>query len=285
MSIPKKELELIETVIRISKEAGSKILEIYDNPVYFYEDNRRKFDDPRPLSVLKKDSSPLTIADIASHEIIVNSLRKINPSIPILSEEASDIPFKVRSKWDEYWLIDPLDGTKEFLKRNGEFTVNIALIKENIPILGIIHIPISNETYWGSTKLGSFYLKDNKEKHKISVAENTNSPLRIVASRSHPSKSLESLLKKKDQYKIINKGSSLKLCLIASGEADIYPRFGPTSEWDIAAGQAILESAGGAIITNRKQRLHYNESESYLNPNFVASSSKELSLHILSEIE
>ena len=254
--------DLINEIIAISKYAGKSILEIY-NSDFDYE--------------LKEDASPLTEADKISHQIIVKGLSLLNYKLPIISEEDSLIPFNIRSKWRNYWLIDPLDGTKEFIKRNGEFTVNIALIENNVPILGIIHIPVLNETYWGSIHHGSYHQIKNKKEKRIYVSTNTQDPLRILTSRSHPSKTLTSILKEINNYEIILKGSSIKFCLIASGMADIYPRFGPTSEWDSAAGEAIIKFAGGHIATLEKEPLTYNLKESYLNPNFIASNGKILS--------
>ena len=253
--------QLIDELIVISKEAGEAILSVY-NSDFDYQ--------------MKDDLSPLTEADKISHQIIYKRLTEITPDIPIISEEGSSIAFNIRSSWKQYWLIDPLDGTKEFLKRNGEFTVNIALIENNRPILGIIHIPITNETYWGSKKTGSFYTKGNKDAKKISVSKGIKSYIRIMASRSHSSDTLESLLKKIEKYKIINRGSSLKFCLIASGYADVYPRFGPTSEWDTAAGEAIVTFAGGMVVTLENKLIKYNLKESYLNPSFIVSNNKIL---------
>jgi len=248
--------QLINEIIAISKEAGKIIMKIYSSN-FDYQ--------------IKKDLSPLTKADQMSHEFICKKLQLITPDIPILSEEDSDISFETRLVWDKYWLIDPLDGTKEFIKRNGEFTVNIALIANNIPILGVIHVPVSNETYWGLKNKGSFYEEGEKKPEKINVSNETNTPIRITASRSHPSKQLNDFLEKIGDYKIIEKGSSLKFCLIASGKADFYPRLGPTCEWDIAAGHAIAEYAGAKVTKTDGSKILYNIKESYLNDNFFVS--------------
>ena len=259
--------ELIEQLIEISKEAGKAILEVY-NTNFDYQ--------------IKEDLSPLTKADTLSNQIICERIKALTPEIPILSEENSNIPFDVRTLWKQYWLIDPLDGTKEFIKRNGEFTVNIALIENNAPIIGIIHVPVSNETYWGSSINGSFYIKENNQKERLCVEKDNRSLVRIVASRSHPSKMLDSFLEVTGDYKIITKGSSLKFCLIANAKADIYPRFGPTSEWDTAAGQAIVQFAGGSLITIDGKPLEYNLTESYLNPYFIVASREDLALNAIS---
>ena len=261
--------ELIEQLIEISKDAGKAILEVY-NSNFSHQ--------------IKEDLSPLTKADTLSNNIICERLKEITPDIPILSEENSDIPFNIRSSWEQYWLVDPLDGTKEFIKKNGEFTVNIALIENNTPIFGIIHIPVTNETYWGSSTKGSFYIKGNNQKTKLCVEKKIRSQVRIVASRSHPSKMLDTLLEEIGEYKIITKGSSLKFCLIAKGQADIYPRLGPTSEWDIAAGHAIVKFAGGSLLTIDGESMQYNLTENNLNPYFVVASREDLALNAISLI-
>ena len=262
--------DLIEQIIKISKEAGKAILEVY-NTNFDYQ--------------LKEDLSPLTKADTFSHNIIYKRLKILTPDIPILSEENSDIPFKIRSSWKQYWLVDPLDGTKEFVKKNGEFTVNIALIENNTPIFGIIHVPVTNETYWGSSTKGSFYIKGNNQKTKLCVEKKIRSQVRIVASRSHPSKMLDTLLEEIGEYKIITKGSSLKFCMIASGQADLYIRIGLTSEWDTAAGDAIVKFAGGKILTSDRKLILYNTKKSYLNPDFIVSNNMTLIEKILIKIE
>ncbi|SVA73948.1 uncharacterized protein METZ01_LOCUS126802, partial [marine metagenome] len=201
--------QLIISTVQIAKEAGEAITEIY-NSDFDYQ--------------LKKDLSPITAADNLSHNIITEKLKTLTPEIPILSEENCDIPYKIRSQWTQYWLVDPLDGTKEFIKRNGEFTVNIALMDNNTPALGIIHVPVTNETYWGSKVNGSFYSNENNDVERIRISEYRQNPIRLVASRSHPSEMLNDLLEKIIDYEIIEVGSSIKFCLIASGQADCYPR-------------------------------------------------------------
>jgi len=264
-----KNPHLIKEVVQISKHAGESILDIYNNSSLDYQ--------------LKEDRSPLTEADIGSHKIIVKRLRKLTPKLPILSEEESDIPFSVRSKWNQYWLVDPLDGTKEFIKKNGEFTVNIALIKNGRPILGVIFVPATNEVFYGF-KEGSFYIKGDCDEKKIKVAKKYEEQIRVVSSRSHPSNELSSFLKKIKNTKTLSIGSSLKFCMIAAGKADIYPRFGPTSEWDTAAGHAIVKFAGGNIMTMKKEELIYNQKESLLNPNFIVSNNSEMTNKIISSI-
>ena len=239
--------QLISSTVEIAKLAGEGITEIY-NSDFDYQ--------------LKKDLSPITAADNLSHNIITERLKILTPEIPILSEESCDISYKIRANWTKYWLVDPLDGTKEFIKRNGEFTVNIALIENNTPIFGVIHLPVTSETYWGSQVNGSFYSSGNNDVKEIRVSENHQNPIRLVASRSHPSEMLNSLLKKIVDYEIIEVGSSIKFCHIASGQADCYPRFGPTSEWDTAAGQAICEHAGFDVIDwETKETMKYNREQ------------------------
>ena len=261
--------QLISSTVEIAKLAGEGITEIY-NSDFDYQ--------------LKKDLSPITAADNLSHIIITKRLKILTPEIPILSEENCDIPYKIRANWTKYWLVDPLDGTKEFIKRNGEFTVNIALIENNTPIFGVIHLPVTSETYWGSQVNGSFYSSGNNDVKEIRVSENHQNPIRLVASRSHPSEMLNSLLKKIVDYEIIEVGSSIKFCLIASGQADLYPRFGLTSEWDTAAGEAIVSSAGGHVVAASGNSMKYNVKEEYLNPNFIVSNGKIISERILSLI-
>ena len=262
--------QLISSTVEIAKEAGMAITEIY-NSDFDYQ--------------LKEDLSPITAADNLSHNIITERLKTLTPQTPILSEENCNIPYKIRSQWTQYWLVDPLDGTKEFIKKNGDFTVNIALIDNNKPVFGVIHIPVSNETYWGSKGNGSFYANENNDVKQIYVSDNHHNPIRIVASRSHPSNMLASLLEIIVDYEIIEIGSSIKFCLIASGQADCYPRFGPTSEWDTAAGEAIVSYAGGRVVTARGNSMNYNAKKDYLNPNFIVSNDKIISERILSLIK
>ncbi|MDG2228487.1 MAG: 3'(2'),5'-bisphosphate nucleotidase CysQ [Gammaproteobacteria bacterium] len=251
---------IIDEVINTSLIAGEAILDIY----------RTNFD-----IEIKKDFSPLTQADLASHEIILSSLKKLTPNIPILSEESSEIPYEQRSGWIDYWLVDPLDGTKEFINKNGEFTTNIALISENRPIFGVIYAPAIKEIYWGSHLSGSFMQISGKKPKKISVKSKASNITNVVSSRSHKSDTEEHFLNKIGDHKEHQIGSSLKFCLLASGKADIYPRFGPTSEWDIAAGDAILSYAGGGIVDSEKNNILYNIKEDLLNGSFFAFTNRE----------
>jgi len=255
--------------IRATIEAGYKILEIYNSSDY-------------ELSY-KKDSSPLTSADLEANNIINNCLEKTE--FPILSEENKQIDFSERKNWKTFWLVDPLDGTKEFVNKTGEFTVNIALISENSPIFGVIYAPVIDVLYFGIEGIGSFSLAnpvlETLDTSVLQIAKKLNATknnslnkLRVVASRSHMSKEtiefVESLKSEDTEVEFVSKGSSLKLCLVAEASADIYPRLGPTMEWDVGAGHAILKFAGNSLIDydNRKE-LTYNK-ENLLNSWFIA---------------
>ena len=250
-------------ILNISVDAGEVILNYYNENVDV---------------IYKDDESPLTKADLASHKIITDSIKKITPDIPILSEEEF-IDWKIRKKWKKYWLIDPLDGTKEFIKKNDEFTVNIALIENNRPILGVIYTPALNELFYSIKNFGSYKiltkkkLNTLKEAKRISINKKKSNKVKIVGSRSHSNPILDKWVNKNfNEFDILQKGSSLKFCLIAEGSADIYPRFGPTSEWDIAAGHIILEEAGGKLKSIDNKEILYNEKENILNPEFFAYS-------------
>ncbi len=244
----------IEALIEISREAGNAILEIYNTD----------FDVEK-----KADQSPLTAADLASHNIIVSALERLTPEIPVLSEESADISFTERSSWQRYWLIDPLDGTREFIKRNGEFTVNIALIENGEPTVGVVYVPVTGVIYYGDRASGAFRQLPDKGREQLSVQSKHRRPVLVAGSRSHAGESLKSYLENLGEHEIISMGSSLKICLVAEGSADIYPRLGPTSEWDTAAAQAVVEAAGGRVTDTQMQPLRYNSKESLLNPYFL----------------
>jgi 3'(2'), 5'-bisphosphate nucleotidase len=241
-------------VVRLAQRAGDEILSVYGEQFEVTH---------------KSDQSPLTLADLRSHEIIVQGLHALTPDVPVLSEEASDIPYEQRRQWTRYWLVDPLDGTKEFVSRNGEFTVNIALIENHVPTLGVVHVPVTSTTYTGAAGVGAFRKVDAEAAQPVSVRTPAASPLRIVGSRSHRGDSLDQYLPRLAPYELIAVGSSLKFCLVAEGNADFYPRFGPTSEWDTAAAQAIVEAAGGAVVKTDGERLRYNTKAELLNPHFL----------------
>jgi 3'(2'), 5'-bisphosphate nucleotidase len=217
----------------------------------------------------KADDSPLTLADLESQRVILEALSALTPDIPILSEESAQAPWEERRRWGELWVVDPLDGTREFVKRNGEFTVNIALVVEHEPVLGIVSAPARGLLYWGAAGLGAFSHHRGATQLPIKVSAPQN-PLRVVGSRSHSSPDTTAYLDRLRPHVMTGIGSSLKFCLVAEGKADLYPRFGPTSEWDTAAGQALLEAAGGHVTRLDGHRLRYNCRESVLNGDFVA---------------
>jgi len=250
--------KLINDIIKLSIVAGQRIMEIYDTD----------------FGVEKKsDNTPLTAADMAAHHTIVEGLSQLTPDIPILSEESANIPFAERSQWQRYWLVDPLDGTREFVKRNGEFTVNIALIDNHESVLGVVYAPVTGDTYYASRGMGAFKktLGDSANTGAVAIhsrRKRADSTI-IAGSRSHRGDSLEAFLQKIGDYEVISMGSSLKSCLVAEGHADIYPRLGPTSEWDTAAAQCIVEEAGGRITKTDMQPLRYNTKDELLNPHFL----------------
>jgi len=210
-----------------------------------------------------------TFRRLLQHRVIDSGLRSLTPDIPVISEESGLPTFAERSQWDRYWLIDPLDGTKEFVKRNGEFTVNIALIDHHRPVVGIVHVPVQNRTYTGCEGAGSTVIVAAGEPEPIQVAAASASPIRVVGSRSHRGASLDAYLDALGEFEMLPMGSSLKFCVIAEGNADIYPRLGPTSEWDTAAAQAVVEQAGGAVVELNGQPLAYNVKADILNPFFL----------------
>jgi 3'(2'), 5'-bisphosphate nucleotidase len=219
----------------------------------------------------KDDNSPLTLADLESQRVIIEGLRRITPGIPILSEESAQAPWSERRSWRELWVVDPLDGTREFVKRNGEFTVNIALVQDHEPVLGIVAAPAQGLLYWGAVGVGAFSRHQGAPEAAIRVCPPQN-PLRVVGSRSHASAETANYLAKLGPHVMTGIGSSLKFCLVAEGRAELYPRFGPTSEWDTAAGQALLEAAGGHVTRVDGHRLRYNCRDSLINGDFLAFS-------------
>ena len=249
-------LELLDQVKSIAQEAGRAILQIYQQ------------DDVGIQT--KQDQSPLTQADLASHDIITKALKQLTPNIPILSEEGQILNGEV----DTFWCVDPLDGTKEFIKKNDEFTVNIALIEQHQPVLGVIHIPVMNETFMALKGEGALKVQDNEIQTLIKQSDQNHSPPIFAVSRSHLNEKTKEFI---DLYqaRTIPAGSSLKLTLLAEGKADAYPRFGPTSLWDMAAGHAILKETGGEIYTLDQQPLVYNMNQ-ILNPDLIAVRDKKL---------
>jgi 3'(2'), 5'-bisphosphate nucleotidase len=244
--------ELLPRVTALACESGHAILAIYQ--------------DLNPQVEYKLDHSPVTEADLASHHILQTGLAGLAPHWPVLSEESAEVPFDERKSWRHFWMIDPLDGTKEFLHRTGEFTVNIALIEDDRPILGVVYAPVIDKLYFAARGVGS-YRMDGKVTTPIKVAPATAGSTRFVVSRCHASEQ-ETLTQTKGCESIVM-GSSLKFCLIAEGAADVYPRNGPTMEWDTAAAQCILEEAGGSVTDLEGNTIRYNK-HVLLNSAFVA---------------
>jgi 3'(2'), 5'-bisphosphate nucleotidase len=249
-----------EAVIALACRAGDAIMQVY---AHDFEVER------------KDDNSPLTQADLAAHRIIVAGLEALTPEIPVLSEESADIAWSVRQTWTRYWLVDPLDGTREFVKKNGEFTVNIALIEHSVPTLGIVFAPALDYLVHGERGHGAF-LRDRGNDVRLATQRPASAPLRVAASRSHLDARTQAALDRIGAHERLGLGSSLKFCRIAEGRADFYPRFGPTSEWDTAAGQCVLEAANGAVIDTAGNALAYNRKDSILNPDFLALGDPEL---------
>lgn len=253
----------VQAIIDIARQAGQSIMQIYKQDFAVEQ---------------KADQSPLTVADQTAHQIIVEGLAKLDPQTPILSEEGRAIGFDERSKWQRFWLVDPLDGTKEFIKKNDEFTVNIALIEQGFPVIGVVYAPALDTLYVG-TPTEAYKVDDTGNRTELKVKAEKSNTLTIVESRSHPSKELEDLMTQlKSEYaevQRIQRGSSLKLCAVAEGVADLYPRLGPTMEWDTAAGQAVVEAAGGQVTTLDGKRLSYNK-ESLLNDYFLVQGQRIL---------
>lgn len=258
---------LSEQALTVARDAGRAILDVYDGDF---------------AVETKADQSPLTAADMAAHRVIAAGLGGAGdeeyetPTLPVISEEGGLPEFSVRKDWGRYWLVDPLDGTKEFVKRNGEFTVNIALIENGHPLLGVVHAPVLRRSYVGVLDEGLKEAwrydeaKGQITRRAICTRHVDEAALTLAVSRSHASPAVEALLARLPPVAATSVGSSLKFCLVAEGAADAYPRFGPTSEWDSAAAQAVLEAAGGAVQRMDGTRLSYNQKVSVLNPDFIA---------------
>jgi 3'(2'), 5'-bisphosphate nucleotidase len=252
----------VEDVIALVDEAGAAILSIYESDDFGTR--------------IKEDKSPLTEADMDSHEVLVEGLRQLTPDIPILSEESEDLAFEDRRTWNRFWLVDPLDGTKEFIKQNGEFTVNVALIEDGKPVVGIVGVPASDTMYWGIEGVGAFKRLSSGETVKLHVTEpsEARTKTKVVVSRSHVNDATEEYASRVHDrvgdVELMPVGSALKLCMVAEGQAQVYPRLGPTMEWDIAAADCVVRQAGGVVRTMSKDKLRYNKKD-LLNPFFVAS--------------
>lgn len=247
-----------EGAIAIAQRAARAILEVY----------QADFD-----VVRKGDDSPLTAADLASHRCIVEGLSALAPDIPVLSEESESLPAATRRAWHTFWLVDPLDGTREFVKRNGEFSVNIALVVDGTAEFGVVQAPVTGALWHGGRTLGAFARGDDGTDTPVTVRAPAHPPLRIAASRSHRDGRTEAFidaLSATHATELMSLGSSLKFCALAEGRLDLYPRFGPTCEWDTAAGQCVLEGAGGQVLDRKGRPLRYNQRDTLLNGDFIA---------------
>lgn len=259
------DLQLLNAVNEIAIAAGCEILDVYNS------------DQAIEVST-KQDDSPLTDADRRAHRLIVDRLGSLTPDIPLLSEESDAIDYSVRKYWQRYWLIDPLDGTKEFINRNGEFTVNIALIENGQSVAGVVHVPVTGISYFGGIEMGAWKQDTNRADSEMQAIAcrpmQEKAGVRIVASRRHLGEQLDALVGKIEKHfgetTLLSMGSSLKMCLLAEGGADIYPRMAPTCEWDTAAAHGILFAAGGEIVDLQFQPLRYNSKSELLNPYFIA---------------
>ena len=251
--------EQCEAVIALARKAAGEILAVYDSA---------SFESDAAIEH-KDDRSPLTAADLASHRCIVAGLRALTPEIPVLSEESKGLDIAARRQWSTFWLVDPLDGTREFIKRNGEFTVNIALIEQNEPIFGVVHAPVTGET-WHARQGRNAYRRVGQVDTQIRTRSPATGALKVAASRSHRDARTQAFLDAMGSIEEMSLGSSLKFCRIAEGALDVYPRFGPTSEWDTAAAQCVLEAAGGALLAPDGRAFRYNRRETLLNGDFVA---------------
>jgi 3'(2'), 5'-bisphosphate nucleotidase len=249
---------LLPGVLEVARAAGRAILTIYARADHSVE--------------TKADHSPLTAADRAANDVIAAGLAALAPDVPLWSEESAAVDWDTRRHWSRFWLVDPLDGTKEFIKRNGEFTVNIALVQDHVPVLGVVHAPVLDRDYYGlaGTGGGAFRADAGGPGRPIRVRTPALPPVRVAGSRSHRGSSLDGIIARLGEHALVSMGSSLKFCLVAEGEADFYPRLGPTSEWDTAAAQAVVEAAGGAVVDLQGQPLRYNTRPEILNPHFIA---------------
>lgn len=253
--------QLLDLTRNIAQQAGEEILAVYHSGEFDVEQ--------------KSDNSPLTKADMVAHELIITQLQALT-DFPILSEESAHIDFSERKTWPQYWLIDPLDGTREFIKRNGEFTVNIALIEEHRAVLGVVYVPVTGISYYAARGMPAFKQLPDAAPKSIQVRTINKNKLVVAGSRSHASAKLLAFIALLNaEIELISIGSSLKSCLVAEGQADIYPRFGLTSEWDTAAAQCVVEQAGGYLTDTNLQPLLYNTKDSLLNPDFLVFGDKQ----------
>jgi len=245
---------LTQDVLELAREAGLRISEIY----------REGYD-----VTLKDDATPLTTADLVAHKVITDGLRQLSYQAPVLSEESCAVPFSERTEWETYWLVDPLDGTREFIKRNGEFSVNIALIHKGSPVLGVVHAPELSVSYFAYRDGGAWKQPDDSDAEQIHVCQTQREKVVVARSRSpETGPNMRRFLEKLGDHDEVSMGGALKSCLVAEGAADVYARLGPTSEWDTGAAQCIVEEAGGHITDLKMNDLRYNTRESLINPHF-----------------
>jgi len=262
---PEQSSALIDGVLAACREASARILEIYASEDFDVEH--------------KDDDSPLTRADMASHETLVAALGRLTPDIPVLSEESAEVAFDRRRDWQRLWVVDPLDGTREFIKRNGEFTINVALVEHQRPVLGVIVVPVQRLAYSGIVGDGARrwagFGAEGGAGQVITTRRPPADPPVVLGSRSHANPRTEAYFASLGPHEKISRGSALKFCAVAEGQADLYPRLGPTSEWDTAAGEAIVTAAGGRVWLPDGRDLRYNARESLLNGDFLVAGDPE----------
>ncbi|MFQ5543334.1 MAG: 3'(2'),5'-bisphosphate nucleotidase CysQ [Nitrospiria bacterium] len=265
--------KILPKIILLAEKAGKAIMEVYGDQDFGV--------------TLKADHSPLTRADLAAHRIILSDLQNLTPDIPAISEESEEISYEKRRTWPVYWLIDPLDGTKEFIKRNTGFSVNIAMIREGKPVLGVVHAPALGITFYAVDQSGAFKKVTGQGPIPIHASDYREDKLKVVTSQSHIGGTLERFLETMENYEVLRAGSSIKLCMVAEGSAHLYPRFGKTMEWDTAAAHCIVKEAGGSVTDMQGYPLHYNKTD-LENPEFLVRGNppfpvkKELLLEIRS---
>jgi len=253
--IPQRLAALLPGVVEIARAAGREILQVYNSEF---------------AVTLKDDQSPLSAADVNAQRVIAAGLQAIAPDIPLLGEESAATDVAARRSWQTLWLVDPLDGTREFIKRNGEFTVNIALVHDHEALLGVLYAPVSGLCYYAVRGMGAYREDAQGHREALRVTGRCQQPPRVLASRSHRGHSIDALLQRLGAHEIVSVGSALKFARLAEGGADFYPRLSPTSEWDSAAGQVIVEAAGGQVTDLDGAPLRYNARDTLLNPNFIA---------------
>ncbi|MEZ9761405.1 3'(2'),5'-bisphosphate nucleotidase CysQ [Vibrio splendidus] len=265
MPITKDLSHLLPSIIEIARSAGQLILEIYEKKDY--------------EEFIKSDDTPVTSADLAAHKLILKKLSELTPDIPVLSEEDADISLEQRSQWDRYWLVDPLDGTQEFIARSGDFATIIALIEHNKPVMGVVYAPVSGVSYYAYSGKGAWKIPDLNDSVKIKTHrhELPNQSIAMAISRRQDINRITSRMSSAWNYDLVPLGSAaLKACLVAEGAVDCYLRLGPTGEWDTAATQCIVEEAGGRILNTQLEPLSYNERETLENPNFIVLGDADL---------